>query len=63
MLGLGKLHVPLQRKARRELCRSSTISQLRGHRLCFQPFVCLNFPIPLPPAACSQPVCWDLPRV
>lgn len=41
----------------------STISQLHGHRLYFQPFVCLNFPIPLPPAACSQPVCWDLPRV
>ena len=41
----------------------STVSQLRSCRLCCQPFVWLIFPIPLPPAAYSQPVCWDLPRV
>ena len=41
----------------------STVSQLCGCRLCCQPFVCLIFPTPLPPTACSQPVCWDLPRV
>lgn len=62
MLGLGKLHVPLQRQAWREPWWSPALPPNSAAAGCAASPLPV-FPIPLLPAACSQPVCWDLPRV